>query len=39
MNGYGDTISVKCSRTNGLWYLSSVDVEMPKELPKKPKEE
>jgi hypothetical protein len=39
MNGYGDSISVKCTRQNGLWYLADVDVNMEKELPKKPKDE
>jgi hypothetical protein len=39
MNGYGDTINVKCERLNGLWYLRSVQVGMEKELPKKPKDE
>ena len=38
-NGYRDMISVKCTRKNGLWYLSDVDVTMEKELPKKPKDD
>jgi hypothetical protein len=38
-NGYGDKIDVECVRLNGLWYLTSAEVKMEKELPKKPKEE
>lgn len=36
MNGYGDSISVKCKRIGGLWYLKSARLHMTKELPKKP---
>jgi hypothetical protein len=39
VNGYQDMIEVKCVRKNGLWYLSSVEVQMSKEVPKKPKDD
>jgi hypothetical protein len=38
-NGYNDTISVTMSRREGLWYLTSVSTNFPKELPKKPKDD
>jgi len=39
INGYGDSIGVSCTRQNGLWYLSGVEVSMEKDLPKKPKDD
>ncbi|MBK9975699.1 MAG: hypothetical protein IPP14_13080 [Planctomycetes bacterium] len=39
MNGFQDMIEVKCKRINSLWYLTSVEVTMSKEPPKKPKDD
>ncbi len=38
-NKYGDSIRVSLYRENGSWYLSSVTVDMPKDKPKKPKDD
>ncbi|MCC6572949.1 MAG: hypothetical protein IT462_04075 [Planctomycetes bacterium] len=38
-NRYNDTITVVCTRENALWSLGNVTVEMPKDMPKKPKDE
>ncbi|MHC4841168.1 MAG: hypothetical protein ACYTDT_09470 [Planctomycetota bacterium] len=39
MNGYGDSISIRCKRVGGLWYLTSAKLDMEKEVPKKPKDD
>jgi hypothetical protein len=38
-NGYGDTITVRCERKGGLWYLANVSTEFEKDTPKPPKED
>jgi hypothetical protein len=38
-NVYGDSIEVSCTRRDGLWYLSGIEVKMDKELPPKIKDE
>ena len=38
-NAYRDQITVSMVRREGLWYLSGVNVEFEKELPKKPKDD
>lgn len=34
VNIYGDSIRVRCRESNGVWYLSSVSLRFPEELPK-----
>ncbi|MCC6572950.1 MAG: hypothetical protein IT462_04080 [Planctomycetes bacterium] len=38
-NRYNDSVTVTLSREDGRWFLSNVQLNIPKDLPKKPKEE